>query len=298
MSEIPALKQILEGAILAADKPLSIDILIQLFDGEQPSRADVKEVLAQISDDCDGRGFELKKVASGFRFQVRSEFGSWIDRLWQEKPPKYTRAFLETLALIAYKQPITRGDIEEIRGVSVSTNIMRSLLEREWIRIVGHRDVPGRPAIYATTRTFLDYFDLSSLDELPTLSEIKDLDKMNEELDLGADDLIQPRSLDLVSDDEHDQTDDADDAALQEVTDRVNTIQENIKNLFKAEESEEDNDAALGQNDVGHAGESNSIEAPVTEAAGIENPTHEPAMDDTDDADEKVGPINPQDSSV
>ena len=145
MSEIPALKQILEGAILAADKPLSIDILIQLFDGEQPSRADVKEVLLQIGDDCDGRGFELKKVASGYRFQVRSEFGSWVDRLWEDKPQRYTRAFLETLALIAYKQPITRGDIEEIRGVSVSTNIMRSLLEREWIRIVGHRDVPGRP---------------------------------------------------------------------------------------------------------------------------------------------------------
>ncbi|HIG41171.1 MAG: SMC-Scp complex subunit ScpB [bacterium] len=293
MSEIPALKQILEGAILAADKPLSIDILIQLFDGEQPSRADVKEVLAQISDDCDGRGFELKKVASGYRFQVRSEFGSWVDRLWQEKPPRYTRAFLETLALIAYKQPITRGDIEEIRGVSVSTNIMRSLLEREWIRIVGHRDVPGRPAIYATTRTFLDYFDLSSLDELPTLSEIKDLDKMNEELDLGAEDLIQPRTLDLVSDDEHDQTE-ADDATLQEVTDRVNTIQQNIKNLFKVEESGEIDDEALEQDDESSTEESNSIKVPDIAAA---TPTHQAAVDETGGADEKLttpdDPISP-----
>jgi len=219
MSELPikqvSIKQILEGAILAADKPLSIDALIQLFgEDEQPSRADVKIVLAEIQTDFEDRGFELKEVASGFRFQVKSEYGEWIDKLWAEKAPRYTRAFLETLALIAYKQPITRGDIEEVRGVSVSTNIMRSLLEREWIRVVGHRDVPGRPAIYATTKTFLDYFDLSSLDQLPTLSEIKDLDKMNEELDLGVEDLIQPRTLDLEIEENEAASDAADDAVL------------------------------------------------------------------------------------
>ena len=169
MSEIPALKQIIEGAILAADQPLSIDLMIHLFEHEPPTRAEVREALATITEECDGKGFELKEVASGYRFQVKTEYGQWVSRLWDERPPRYTRALLETLALIAYKQPITRGDIEEIRGVTVSTNIMRTLLEREWIRVVGHRDVPGKPAIYATTKSFLDYFNLSSLDELPTL---------------------------------------------------------------------------------------------------------------------------------
>ena len=149
------LKQIVEGAIMAADQPLSIDQMISLFDKDQPARADVKEVLSEIESDCEGRGFQLKEVASGYRFQVRREYAEWVGRLWEERPPRYSRALLETLALIAYKQPITRGDIEDIRGVAVSTNIMRSLLEREWVRVVGHRDVPGRPAIYATTKTFL-----------------------------------------------------------------------------------------------------------------------------------------------
>ncbi|MFT7688680.1 MAG: segregation and condensation protein B [Candidatus Azotimanducaceae bacterium] len=244
MSELP-IKQILEGAILAADKPLPIDALIQLFNEEdQPSRADVKLVLAEIQDDFDGRGFELKEVASGFRFQVRSEFGTWVEKLWAEKAPRYTRAFLETLSLIAYKQPITRGDIEEIRGVSVSTNIMRSLMEREWIRVVGHRDVPGRPAIYATTKTFLDYFDLSSLDELPTLSEIKDLDKMNEELDLGMEDLIQPRTLDLETEEGEAAAEAADDETLNSVIEKVNTIQENIKSAMRPPEEDLDDDLA------------------------------------------------------
>ena len=157
MSEIPALKQIIEGAILAADQPLSIDLMIHLFEHEPPTRAEVREALATITEECDGKGFELKEVASGYRFQVKTEYGQWVSRLWDERPPRYTRALLETLALIAYKQPITRGDIEEIRGVTVSTNIMRTLLEREWIRVVGHRDVPGKPAIYATTKSFLDY---------------------------------------------------------------------------------------------------------------------------------------------
>jgi segregation and condensation protein B len=195
------LKQIIEGAILAADTPISIDQLTQLFVTDVPERAEIRAALEEIITDCEGRGFELKLVASGYRFQVRHELGEWVSRLWQERPPRYSRALLETLALIAYRQPITRGDIEEIRGVSVSTNIMRSLLEREWVRVVGHRDVPGRPAIYATTKSFLDYFNLKSLDELPTLSEIRDLDKVNEELDLD-DESYEIRSLELVTDDE------------------------------------------------------------------------------------------------
>ena len=239
--DIPNLPQIIEGAILAADKPLSLDHIIQLFPEDEPTRAQVRDAIADIQAHCEGRGFELKEVASGYRFQVRQAYGDWIGRLWDEKPPRYTRALLETLALIAYKQPITRGDIEDIRGVSVSTNIIRTLLEREWIRVVGHRDVPGRPSIYATTKTFLDYFDLTSLDELPTLAEIKDLDKLNEELDLEGD-LIEPRTLSLEAVSDEVEATQADDEALDEVTDRVNAIQENIKNLYREPEEDDDFD--------------------------------------------------------
>ena len=238
MSEIPALKQIVEAAILAADQPLSIDKMISLFEKDQPTRAEIREVLREIELDCKGRGFELKKVASGYRFQVRQEYGEWVGRLWDERPPRYSRALLETLALIAYKQPITRGDIEEIRGVAVSTNIMRSLLEREWVRVIGHRDVPGRPAIYATTKTFLDYFDLDSLEKLPTLSDIKDLVEANEELDL-AEEVIIPRMIELGEDDPGYITG-TEDTDLAKVTEKVNAIQDNIRNLFDQEEKEDD----------------------------------------------------------
>jgi len=230
MSEIAALKQIVEGAILAADQPLSIDQMISLFERDQPARAEIGEVLKEIEADCEGRGFELKKVASGYRFQVRQEYGEWVGRLWDERPPRYSRALLETLALIAYKQPITRGDIEEIRGVVVSTNIMRSLLEREWVRVVGHRDVPGRPAIYATTKTFLDYFNLDSLEELPTLSDIKDLVEANEELNL-EEEVMVARTIELGEDEPGD-TAGIEDADLAKVTEKVNAIQDNIRNLF------------------------------------------------------------------
>jgi segregation and condensation protein B len=162
--------------------------MLLLFDeSERPSKKGLDEILALLAEDYANRGIELREVSSGFRFQVRKEMGPWVSRLWQEKPPRYSRAILETLALIAYRQPITRGEIEEIRGVAVNTQIVRTLLERNWVRVVGHRDVPGRPAMYATTRQFLDYFDLKSLEDLPPLSEIRDLDKINEELQLEED---------------------------------------------------------------------------------------------------------------
>jgi segregation and condensation protein B len=233
MDSLP-LKQIIEGAILAAEAPLSIDQLMQLFEDDGPERVDVRDVLQEIEQDFEGRGFELKQVASGYRFQVRSSYGEWVSRLWKEKPPRYSRALLETLALIAYKQPITRGDVEEIRGVAVSTNIIRTLLEREWVRIVGHRDVPGHPALYATTKSFLDYFNLRNLDELPTLAEIKDLTHANEELDM-EDDLIELPSLELDAEEEE-AVAGIDDADLDAVSDQVNTIQQNIKNLLAADE--------------------------------------------------------------
>lgn len=184
--EIQTLKQIIEAALLAAGKPLSIDRLLELFEEQgQPERRQIEAALDELAGDYEGRGIEVHEVGSGFRIQVRAQFASWVSRLWEERPGRYSRALMETLALIAYRQPITRGEIEDIRGVSVSTNIIRTLSEREWIRVVGHRDVPGRPSLYATTRRFLDYFSLKSLNDLPTLAEIRDLDSINQELDLG-----------------------------------------------------------------------------------------------------------------
>ncbi len=241
MAEFPTIKQILEGAILAADGPLSIDLMTQLFEGEQPSRADVREALKEIEASCGGRGFELKEVATGYRFQVRSEYAEWVSRLWDERPQRYSRALLETLALIAYRQPLTRGDIEEVRGVAVSTNIIRTLLEREWVRVVSHRDVPGRPALYATTKYFLDYFNLTGLDELPTLSEIKDLGKVNEELDL-EEEVVEARVIEL-EDIAQFAPDPVSDEELDQVTADVNVIEDNIRNLFPDPKSEEDPDA-------------------------------------------------------
>jgi len=205
------LVQIIEGALLAAGKPLTVAQLADLFEArERPDKADIRAALQEIAARCEDRGFELQEVASGFRFQVRQALSPWVSRLWQERPQKYSRALLETLALMAYRQPITRGEIEEIRGVAVSSNIIKTLHEREWIRVVGHRDVPGRPAMYATTRQFLDYFNLKSLDQLPALAEIRDLDTLNAELgfsdgqaarESGGD---ERPSLTLVGGTEHD----------------------------------------------------------------------------------------------
>jgi segregation and condensation protein B len=182
MSEI-GLVQIIEGALLAAGRPMTVAQLAELFEEhERPENAAIRETLEEAAARCEGRGFELLEVAGGFRYQVRQSLSPWVARLWHERPQKYSRALLETLSLMAYRQPITRGEIEEIRGVAVSTNIIKTLHEREWIRVVGHRDVPGRPAMYATTRHFLDYFNLKSLDQLPALAEIRDLDTLNAEL--------------------------------------------------------------------------------------------------------------------
>ena len=191
------IKMIVEGLLLAAGKPLSLGVIAGVFsEDERPDNAELKEVLAAIADDCNDRGFELKQVASGYRFQVKQDISEWIARLWEERPPRYSRALLETLALIAYRQPITRGDVEEIRGVAVSSNIIRTLVDREWVRIVGHKDVPGKPALYATTRQFLDYFNLNSIQELPPLSEIRELAQTTEEFEV-EDDLAQRTVLEL-----------------------------------------------------------------------------------------------------
>ena len=184
--ELNQIRDILEAALTAAGRPLNLDELGALFPGEsRPERSVLRSALQALEESYEGRALELVEVASGFRVQVRKEFSAFVSRLWEERPPRYSRALLETMALVAYRQPITRGDIEEVRGVSVSTNIIRTLLERGWIRVVGHRDVPGRPEMFGTTREFLDYFGLQRLENLPTLAEIRDIDSVNVQLDFG-----------------------------------------------------------------------------------------------------------------
>ena len=239
MSELAELKRIIEGAILASESPLTIDNLESLFIVESPTRSEIRDAIAEIEADCESRGFELKKVATGYRFQVKEKYSEWVSRLWEERAPRYTRALLETLALIAYKQPITRGDIEEIRGVAVSTNIIRTLLEREWVRVVGHRDVPGRPAMYATTKHFLDYFNVVSLEELPTLQEIKDI--AAEEASLAIEEpLIEMTSIELEPEDL--ELEGANETDLDAVSQQVDQIQENIRQVMAPRPEERDED--------------------------------------------------------
>lgn len=199
--DIERLKHVLEALLLAAGRPLSLAQLENLLaggDGEAPSRSAIREALALLATEWEGRSLVLQEVASGYRAQVRDEYEPWVARLWAEKPPRYTRALLETLAIIAYRQPVTRPEIEDIRGVSVSSQIMRTLQEREWVRVVGHRDAPGRPAMFGTTRQFLDHFNLKTLDQLPTLAEIRDLGASHPQLafEPGSTDGDQPSAGD------------------------------------------------------------------------------------------------------
>ena len=185
IEDLQLVKRIFEGALMAAERPLQRRDLTALFDDlETPADALVDQALVELDSDCEARGYELKRVASGYRYQVKQDLSRWVNKLWQERAPRYSRALLETMSLVAYRQPITRGEIEQIRGVAVSTQIIKTLLEREWIKSVGYRDAPGRPAIYATTRQFLDYFNLKSLDQLPPLAEIRDLNTISRELNI------------------------------------------------------------------------------------------------------------------
>ncbi|MBS0488191.1 MAG: SMC-Scp complex subunit ScpB [Proteobacteria bacterium] len=184
--EFPQVKRIVEAALLAAAQPLSLAQLSALFgENEAVSHEELARALEVLGADCAERGVELVEVASGFRYQVRQDVHAWVARLWTERQTRYSRALLETLALIAYRQPITRGEIEQIRGVAVSTNIVKTLEEREWVRVVGYRDVPGKPALFGTTKNFLDYFNLKSLDELPPMAEIRDIEDFDPQLTLA-----------------------------------------------------------------------------------------------------------------
>jgi segregation and condensation protein B len=180
----PALKHIIEAALMAAESPMTVNQIVALFDdNEKPEAKLVRDALQELQTDCEQRAVELKEVASGYRFQAKQDYAPWLKKMWEDRPPRYSRALLETLVLIAYRQPITRAEIEEIRGVAVNSQIIKTLAEREWINVVGHRDVPGKPALLGTTKQFLDYFNLKSLSELPTLQEIEDLDVKGRELE-------------------------------------------------------------------------------------------------------------------
>ena len=259
-------KMIIEGLLLAASRPLNLSEIAQVFDeDERPDKKELKKIIEVIEADCSDRGFELQEVASGYRFQVKQELSSWVGKLWDERPPRYTRALLEILALIVYKQPITRGDIEEIRGVSVSPNIIRTLIDREWVRVVGHRDVPGRPAMFATTKTFLDYFNLKSLQNLPPLSEIQELDNSDSELNLNEE-LSQSRILDMpdVDDSEGDFLTLSEDELLAE-EEAINLSKKPLDEILGGEDLDEPPSTDKFEVEVEKDAQSNVVDLPVSE---------------------------------
>jgi segregation and condensation protein B len=270
------IKHVVEAALLAAGRPLTLDRLVEIFaaKGDGPDRAALKQALEALAKDYEGRGIELKEVATGYRVQIRNNMTDWLQPLWEERAPRYTRALLETLALVAYRQPITRAEIEEVRGVVVSTNIVRTLLERNWIRVVGHRDVPGKPAMFGTTKDFLDYFGLKKLEELPTLAELKDgLPELSPQTDLLESLEADARGVDAVlsegegdaaiasvtvlaaavgpidEPDEPDEADDSDDSELAGA-DLLGEDSEDESRQAKGDASEETDDANVQSADV------------------------------------------------
>ena len=245
MNDEEKIKRIIEGLLLAAGKPLTLEYIAGIFtDEERPENALLKAALESIEKDCAERGFELSKVASGYRFQVKQELSEWMARLWEEKPQRYSRALLETLSIIAYRQPITRGDIENIRGVAVSSNIVRTLLDREWVRVVGHRDVPGRPALYASTKQFLDYFNLESLEQLPALTEIRDMEELNPELSLGEE-VPEGRLLELPEGVEEELEIELADGAEAEAAEIGTRSMDEILGVVKEDEADEQEELEL-----------------------------------------------------
>jgi len=267
------LKNLIEAVLMSAEKPLKVNDIEALFagDNDMPTRDDIRKTLKELGEDYENRGFELKEVSSGFRIQVRQDYSDWVGRLWEEKPARYTRALLETIALIAYRQPITRGEIEEVRGVSVSSNIIKTLMEREWIKVLGHKDVPGKPALYGTTKEFLDYFNLKSLEDLPSLAEIKDLDQIHQELDLDIDNTDTTGENSDVESTDVDTDSDADADADDEVVDTT-TVPATADNdaSFEEESDVELSDAQTGSEEEDEDSDLNTVAAEADDAEPVE----------------------------
>jgi segregation and condensation protein B len=279
IEDLALVKRIFEGALMAAERPLQRRDLTELFDDlETPADALIDQALVELDSDCEARGYELKRVASGYRYQVKQDLSRWVNKLWQERAPRYSRALLETMSLVAYRQPITRGEIEQIRGVAVSTQIIKTLLEREWIKSVGYRDAPGRPAIYATTRQFLDYFNLKSLDQLPPLAEIRDLNTISRELNIELPvEEIKPAN---------DESNEADIVDLP-VTPAVENADETVVDAEAV-----DNDAADDLEVQASDSESIELDAADSEAAEIENADIENADIESADIAETIEASN------
>lgn len=230
LTEPRELAPLLEAFLLASGKPQSMERLFELFEeGERPEPAVFKKALALLGKSCEGRAFELKEVASGYRLQIREKFSPWVGRLWEERPQRYSRAMLETMALIAYRQPITRGEIEDVRGVAVNSHIVKTLLEREWIRVVGYRDVPGKPAMFATTKAFLDHFNLKNLDDLPPLAELRELEP---EPMLEFDDAPVPQSLQKLADASAEPEEPKEETSFHSLLLELDTMEEGLKTDF------------------------------------------------------------------
>ena len=277
MSEdIVKLKRIVEGAILAAGEPLSVEKILSLFeDEEKPEKESVLQALTEIQEACEGRGFKLVEIASGWRFIVCDDIATWVNRLWEEKPQKYSRALLETLALIAYRQPITRGDIEDVRGVAVSSHIIKTLTEREWVKVVGHRDVPGRPSLYATTKQFLDYFNLKSLEELPTLGELKDIDSLNKALDFEGQPPVDENELAAINNDDDELEDTGEESGDSSVSGEDSERDEAAEGAVKEDDSEAEREAEAIESSSAGSEEQDESEA-------NEEPDNEPSDEETD----------------
>ncbi|NMZ52700.1 SMC-Scp complex subunit ScpB [Pseudomonas lundensis] len=221
------LAPLLEAFLLASGKPQSLERLFELFEeGERPEPPVFKKALELLRKSCDGRSFELKEVASGYRLQIRDTFSPWVGRLWEERPQRYSRAMLETMALIAYRQPITRGEIEDVRGVAVNSHIVKTLLEREWIRVVGYREVPGRPAMFATTKAFLDHFNLKNLDDLPPLAELRELEP---DPILDFDDAPVPEHIQALADESAEPEEPKDETSFRTLLTELDSMEEGLK---------------------------------------------------------------------
>ena len=230
LTEPRELAPLLEAFLLASGKPQSLERLFELFEeGERPEPSVFKKALELLRKSCDGRAFELKEVASGYRLQIREKYSPWVGRLWEERPQRYSRAMLETMALIAYRQPITRGEIEDVRGVAVNSHIVKTLLEREWIRVVGYRDVPGKPAMFATTKGFLDHFNLKSLDELPPLAELRELEP---DPILDFDDAPVPAHLQALADESAEPEEPKDETSFRTLLTELDSMEEGLKTDF------------------------------------------------------------------